>query len=175
MPVYCSGRCRTAAHRDRTRLPAEMTSRRRWVRRTEDKRPVQTDGRPASVTDPATWAHHRPAADSRHGAGLGYVLAEGDGIVCIDLDHCLSPDGELADWAAEILDHCPATYTEISPSGRGLHVWGRGRVGRGRRIRRSDGAEIEIYGQGRYIALGRRYGDAPPVLADLSEVIASVT
>jgi primase-polymerase (primpol)-like protein len=152
-----------------------MTSRRRWVRRTEDKRPIRADdGTSASVADPSTWTHHRPAADSRHGVGLGYVLAEGDGVVCIDLDHCLSPDGELADWAAEILGRCPPTYTEVSPSGTGLHLWGRGCVERGRRIRRSDGAEIEIYGQGRYIAMGGRWRSAPLELADLTAVLAEL-
>ena len=38
---------------------------------------------------------------SKAGVGVGYVLAEGDGIVCIDLDHCLD-DGKLAPWARTI-------------------------------------------------------------------------
>ena len=44
-----------------------------------------------------------------------------------------------------------------------------------RRIRREDGANIEVYGTGRYIAVtGRPYRNAPNTLADLSGVVASV-
>lgn len=176
MPRFCSTRCRVAAHRARraeAALPAELTGRERWVRRDERKAPRTVEGGFASVSDPATWSAHREAAASKAGVGLGYMLAEGDGIVCIDLDHCLE-GGQLATWAREVLDRCPASYTEVSPSGDGLHIWGRGELERGRRIRR-DGAAIEVYGQGRYVAMtGRRFEDSPARLADLSEVVASL-
>jgi primase-polymerase (primpol)-like protein len=172
--VTCSDRCRQARSRARRAIPAELRTRKRWVRRSADKVPLRADtGRAASSTDPATWAGHAAAAASPHGAGLGYVLADGDGVVCLDLDHCLDGD-QLAPWAARILDACPPTYTEVSPSGTGLHIWGRGHIARGRRIRRTDGACIEVYGSGRYIALGERYGQAPLVLADLTEVVDSL-
>lgn len=171
--VYCSPRCRVAAHRARRTdgpIPAEIRARDRWVRRSPGKAPLRADtGHAASVTDPSTWTTHRAAAASPHGAGLGFVL-DGDGLVCIDLDHCLDGD-QVADWAAAILKDCPPTYIEISPSGTGLHIWGNGHLDRGRRIRRADGAHIEVYGAGRYIALGRPYGNVPAELADLSEVI----
>jgi primase-polymerase (primpol)-like protein len=175
--TYCSPRCRTAAYRARRTegtIPAEMRARDRWVRRSRSKAPLRADtGQGASVTDPADWTTHRAAAASPHGAGLGFVL-DGDGLVCIDLDHCLDGD-QIADWAAAILQDCPPTYTEISPSGTGLHLWGLGHLDHGRRIRRPDGAAIEIYGTGRYIALGYRHQDAPAELADLTEVINALT
>lgn len=176
MPRFCSTRCRVAAHRARraeSALPAEMTRRRRWVRRDERKAPRTLTGGFASVTAPNSWSAHSEAAVSAVGVGVGYVLAEGDGVVCIDLDHCLA-DGELEPWARAILARCPATFTEISPGGEGLHVWGRGELKRGRRMRR-DGAAVEVYGQDRYVAVtGRRFESAPLVLADLSEVVASL-
>ena len=177
VPRFCSTRCRVAAHRARhsvLSLPVELTGRRRWVRRDGRKAPRTVDGGFASVTAPATWSEHAEAAASKAGVGVGYVLAEGDGIVCIDLDHCLD-DGKLAPWARTILDRCPPSFTEVSPGGDGLHVWGLGELERGRRIRR-DGAAIEVYGQGRYVAMtGRRFENAPLELADLSEVVASLT
>jgi len=148
------------------------------VRRAETKEPLRADCPVAlaSVRAPSTWSSYREAAASSHGVGLGYVLAEGDGIVCIDLDHCIDASGRLAPWARRLLERCPTTFVEVSPGGRGLHIWGRGELTRGRKIRRADGAHIEVYGQGRYIAMsGRRYGDAPQTLADLSEVVASLT
>jgi primase-polymerase (primpol)-like protein len=101
--------------------------------------------------------------------GPGFVL-DGTGVVCIDLDHCLRK-GRPVRWAREILDRCPATYVEVSPSGTGLHIWGLGTLARGRKYRRG----VEAYGTGRYIAVtAARFGDAPLSLADLSEVLASL-
>ena len=169
---FCSNRCRVAAYRARRRVPAELTSRDRWVRRAADKCPLTVDGRAASSTNPATWSSYRQARDSDAGVGLGFVL-NGDGVVCVDLDHCLS-DGVVAPWARRILDVMPDTYVEVSPSGDGLHVFGFGRVDRGRRVR-VDGGYVEVYGQGRYIAVtGNRFGSAPCRLADVSEAIASL-
>src|SRR5690606_42031046 len=96
---YCSGRCRTAAHRARRRVPSEMTSRDRWVRRSARKMPLTCDGKAASSTDPATWCSYRDAVRSRAGAGLGFVLA-GEGIACVDLDHCL--DGRSEEHTSEL-------------------------------------------------------------------------
>ena len=169
---FCSGRCRTAAHRARRRVPAEMTSRDRWVRRTARKVPVTCDGEVASSTDQATWCSYRDAVRSRTGVGLGFVLA-GDGIACVDLDHCLT-DGRVEPWAREILDRFPATYVEVSPSGDGLHVFGRATVARGRRIR-VNGGQVEVYDRGRYMTVTRdRFGDSPSTLADISGAVASL-
>lgn len=130
--------------------------------------PVTAEGRAASSTDPATWCSAADARRSKVGDGLGFVL-DGDGIVCLDLDHCLV-DGELAGRAAEILAMCPDTFVEVSPSGDGLHVWGWGNVPEGRKL---DGCEV--YGTGRYITVtGDRWKGSPAALADLSEVIASL-
>lgn len=170
---FCSTRCRVAAHRAERALPRELTSRDRWVRRSARKMPLTAKGRAASSTDPGTWCSYRDAKASKVGAGLGFVL-NGDGIVCVDLDHCVDDRGRVAGWAQRILDDLPATYVELSPSGRGLHIFGYGRVERGRRVRRGDIA-VEVYGQGRYIAMtGRRHADAPARLANVSEALASL-
>ncbi|MEV6684462.1 bifunctional DNA primase/polymerase [Streptomyces sp. NPDC051130] len=174
----CSPRCRKAVSRAKARnpLPEELRTRDRWVRRAADKRPLTVAGMAASSTDPRTWSTHKDAADSSAGAGLGFVLSDEDDIVCLDLDHCLNPlTGQLAPWAASILRDAGTTYVEVSPSGDGLHIWGRAPVRQGRRIRRPDGTAVEIYGCGRYIAMtGRRHGNAPSVLADLSAVVSKV-
>lgn len=169
IPRFCSTRCRVAAHRA-SRLPGELTSRHRWVRRA-GKRPIQVDGRAASSTNPITWARYEAAARSKAGSGLGFVL--GDGVGCIDLDDCIK-GGELAPWAAEILAVCPSTYVEVSMSGEGLHVFGLLPEGRGRVLRRG-GRSVEVYSAGRYIAVtGVRWGKCSSKLADLSEVVATL-
>lgn len=175
---FCSTRCRMASHRaaKKNALPLELTTRDRWVRRAANKVPLTTGDMPASSTDPRTWSSHKDAASSSAGVGLGFVLSGVDDIVCIDLDHCLNPlTGRLAPWVAAILRDAGATYVEVSPSGDGLHIWGRADVRQGRRIRRPDGTAVEIYGTGRYIAMtGRRHGSCPSILADLSAVVTKL-
>lgn len=175
--VTCSPRCRKARSRAKSTLPDELTTRDRWVRRSATKVPLTSVGMAASSTDPRTWSTHKDAAASTAGVGLGFVLSDVDDVVCIDLDHCLNPlTGRLAPWAVAIVRDAGTTYVEVSPSGDGLHIWGRADVRQGRRIRRPDGTAVEIYGTGRYITMtGRRHGSCPSILADLSAVITKLT
>lgn len=178
IPRFCSTKCRVASHRAKaTTLPVELTTRDRWVRRSATKVPLTTGGMPASSTDPRTWSSYTDATGSTDGVGTGFVLSDVDDIVCIDLDHAMSPlTGRIEPWAAAILRDAGATYVEVSPSGAGFHIWGRADVRQGRRIRRPDGTAVEVYGQGRYITVtGRRHGSCPSVLADLSAVVARLT
>ncbi|MEU3289908.1 bifunctional DNA primase/polymerase [Streptomyces longwoodensis] len=169
---FCRPACRAAAHRAARSIPAELTRRPRWVRRTARKVPLTIDGATASSTDPATWSRYRDAARSAAGAGLGFVL-DGDGVVCLDLDHALV-DGELLPWAQRIVDAAGATWVEVSASGTGLHVWGRGSLTTGRRIPVGSGS-VELYGTGRYIAVtGDTWGGTPRRLGDLQHVIDSL-
>ncbi|MEW2488785.1 bifunctional DNA primase/polymerase [Streptomyces sp. NPDC048411] len=173
----CSPRCRKALYRasKKDTLPAELTCRARWVRRSATKVPLTTAGRAASSTDPRTWSSYKEASKSRAGVGLGFVL-NGDGIVCLDLDHAIAIDGSLKPWAADIVRTAGATYAEISPSGDGLHIFGYADVRHGRRIRRSGGYAVEIYGTGRYLAMtGDRFRDAPSALADISVLVDKLT
>ncbi|MGJ9372255.1 hypothetical protein [Nesterenkonia sp. CF4.4] len=121
-------------------------------------------GRSASVTKPESWARYSEALHSEAGVGLGFML--GGGFACIDLDHCFE-DGILLPWAAEVVAANPDTFTEISMSGEGLHIFGMLDEAKGDKIR--DGRNIEVYSRERYIALtGNRFNRAPLKLAPLS-------
>lgn len=129
-----------------------MTRRRRWVRHDEFKAPWTVHGWRASVNKPQTWTHYQRAVDSEVGVGLGFVL--GDGIGCIDLDHCIDEDGRIAHWAQVYMDGWSqqAIMIEKSRSGRGVHIFVWMEETRGRKIRR-PGQSIEIYSWRRYIAV----------------------
>ena len=174
---YCSNACKQRAYRARKpKLPAELVKRDRWVlwkpvRRAGryTKMPVQVDGSPASSTDPATWVAHSKVARAER---RGFVL--GDGIGCIDLDHCLV-DGVPTPAAAAYLAQLPSTYIEVSPSGDGLHVWGLLPAGRGR-VRKINGLHVEEYSAGRYITVtGNPFTDSVPHLADLSSSLGLIS
>lgn len=180
---YCDGTCRVAALRERRRvaklepvatppepaspaLPSALTRQARWVRRSATKRPLTASGTPARSNDPSTWTTYENATASTAGDGLGFVL-NGDGIICVDIDHCLT-DGVLSADAEAFLATLPATYIEISPSGTGLHVWGRGMVLTARRFRHTP-MQGEVIGSRKYATVtGRAFRDAPPVLANIS-------
>ncbi|MBB2956798.1 bifunctional DNA primase/polymerase [Pseudoclavibacter helvolus] len=167
---FCTTKCRVYHHRNRAKLPAELTEQPRWVRWKPvlrrgkvTKVPLRLDGSAASSTDASTWSSHADAAGATTGSGVGFVL--GLGIGCIDLDHCLDGD-VVAPWAQRILDANPSTYVEVSVSGTGLHVFGLLEEAPGRKIR--DGRNVEVYSRGRYIVVtGQRHGSAPRTLAPL--------
>ncbi|MFR9767067.1 bifunctional DNA primase/polymerase [Nocardia sp. SC052] len=171
-PRFCSNACRQAAYRDRQVLPAELRTRDRWVMWKQAYRgglptkvPIQPTGKAASSTDAETWS---PWSRVKPAARKGFVL--GAGIGCLDLDHCLV-DGVPTPAAARFLAKLPPTYVEVSPSGTGLHVWGRLPEGRGRRYVTDDGLKVERYSVGRYITVTERPAPCSVRrLADLSEL-----
>lgn len=101
--------------------------------------------------DPGTWSTYAEARASTVGVGLGIVL--GDGLGCIDLDHCIT-DGELAPWAQTIVDEhrADAVLIERSMSGAGLHIFLPMPEGPGRCVRNGV-VSVETYSRGRYIAV----------------------
>lgn len=102
----------------------------------------------ASATDPTTWTTYEAAKAT--GQPLGFVL--GDGIGCIDLDHCLDEHGIPNGATRELLAYYADSYVEVSPSGRGLHIWGTAAERRGFK-RTWKGQTIEFYSTGRYITI----------------------
>jgi AAA domain len=67
----------------------------------------------------------------------------------IDLDHCRNPaTGALEPWAQHIVNAL-ASYTEVSPSGRGVHLYVKGRLaGKGHKC-----GPIELYDRERYFTV----------------------
>jgi len=118
-------------------------------------------GGKASSTDPSTWGTYSEAVEARrvYGyAGIGFVFTTGDPYCGVDLDGCVDPEsGEVEPWAQELVDELDS-YTEISPSGRGLHVICRGELPPGR----NRVGPIEMYESGRYFTVtGRRLRGTP--------------
>jgi primase-polymerase (primpol)-like protein len=135
--------------------------------RHKDKVPMRTDGRFASVNDPSSWADFAAASASKTGEGIGFVLTAGDGIVVVDLDYAVE-GARVLPWAQRIVDQLPPTYMERGRSGAGLHLWFRGAVPVGRRIRKGELA-VEVYSDRRYIIVGDRVPGAPLSLAELPD------
>jgi hypothetical protein len=129
--------------------------------------------RRGSSTDPTTWASFddacdayaalvgRPDATRGPVAGIGCVLTREAGISCIDLDRVVAADGRLDTRAATLVERCDS-WTEVSPSGTGVHVFVRGTAARALK-----GDQIEVYSEARYICTtGHRWPGTPDTLHD---------
>lgn len=161
-------------------IPPALRARPQWlVWRLEDRK-----GKPSKVpysarsgslgksNDPATWCDfNRAGQAARRGDydGVGFAFAAGDGIFGVDLDKCISDEGELEPWANEVLERFLDTYIEISPSMRGLRIFGYGaptRCGKG-----TDEKRIELYDHTspRYLTVtGSHWIGSAPDLVDCS-------
>lgn len=173
----------------RANFPADLRSLRQWVfwnlehpegKKKPTKVPYSSRGSKAKTTVPETWSSLEDALAARLHAvpgGVGFVFA-GNGQVGIDLDHCRDRDaGAIAPWAKAILDAL-SSYSEVSPSGTGVHVLVRGALsgaGRKRHVR-AEGAHpeaaVEVYDRGRYFTVtGRRLPEYPAALDDRQEAV----
>lgn len=147
------------------RVPVELTSRKQWVvwkAVPSKKKPGKFTKVPynpvtkkkASSTRPGDWATFDEVSDAYifegQYAGIGFVFAPGDDIVGIDLDHCFDESGELTDDALLTVNTMDS-YTERSPSGKGLHIICRGRLPGSGHCDNRNGREI--YSQGRFFTI----------------------
>jgi len=110
-------------------VPKELRNRAQWLLWSAGsdppKRPLTAEGYGASWNDPSEWMEFDEAlelAKTDEFDGVGFVIAEGDPYVGLDLDGCLrEPFQEKPkDWLPSLADF-EGTYVEYSQSGIGLH------------------------------------------------------
>ena len=103
-------------------------------------------GKRASVTDPTTWTSFDEAtAAAQNFNGIGFVLTENDPFSCIDLD---VEEGKQPTAEQQAIYKEFDSYAELSPSGRGSHVWIKGKVPTGKKQ-----GNVEIYPSGRFMTV----------------------
>src|ERR1019366_9620359 len=149
-------------------IPLEMTHIPSWiVYRLEQRDGKDTKvpysprtGHRASVTDPSHWASYSEALTAHQSGqfnGIGFVFSANDPYSGFTLD---DPKGDLSsiERAQLILNTFSNTYSEVSPSGKGIHIIVRGKIaGDGRRR-----GGIEVYSKERYFTMtGATYNNAP--------------
>ena len=143
-----------------------------------------TTGSNAKADTPTTWGTFDEAiswaikdAQSKgvqvgQAGGVGFEFGEPSGIMGIDLDAVILKDGTLKSFAADIVETLNS-YTEFSPSGRGLHILCKidvplSAIGSNRR---NDDIGLEMYDTGRFFTVtGQIYGE-PRAIINASEEI----
>jgi putative DNA primase/helicase len=138
----------------------ELSAFKQWLVHRADKIPLRaSDFALASATNPADWstfAEAQSACERSQGLGLGFVLTEAAGLSCIDLD--ASEDPSVIASQTEIYEAFDS-YTERSPSGKGAHIWVKGKVASGKRL---ASKKLEVYSRARYMTVTFDvFNDAP--------------
>lgn len=143
-----------------------------------DKRPINPhDGTGAKANDPATWGTYDEAMNFAMRQGLiagksgGVGFEFGGGYCGIDLDDVVLDDGMLKEFALEIVE-VMSSYTEYSPSHKGLHILCKLSVSMsefGTR-RRNDEIGLEMYDSGRFFTVtGEVFGDGAKPIENRTE------
>lgn len=148
----------------------EMRNCRNWVgyRLTprengkNSKMPVNPhDGTNAKANDPATWGTYYEASQAVQKYnlnGVGFEFgAQFQGYIGVDLDDVILENGNLKPFAQEIVDTLDS-YTEASPSGKGIHIicksqtgmesWGYSKLSH-----RDDNIGLEMYDSKRFFTI----------------------
>jgi hypothetical protein len=141
-------------------VPAELRGIARWVGwKARPKPNGKLDKLPCSphtgsvgdAHDPASWGSFAQAVTAMRRYrldGIGIVLTGEDSLVGVDLDGCIDDAGIVAPWAQEIIAELDS-YTERSPSGRGLRLFAFGGLPPGRH----KVGDLEVYDDARFLTV----------------------
>lgn len=101
------------------------------------------------TSEPDSWSSYE---DVKHLGKKGYLPTRDDLICVIDLDGCRDPEtGEIAAWAWKIIKSI-CSYTEVSPSGTGVHIIVYAIKPEDAKSRFNlEGHKVEVYDSGQYI------------------------
>ena len=137
---------------------------------------VKTD-KLAKTTDSSTWANYKTAVKAYQNGeydGIGFVFSASDPFCGVDLDDCRDPETEKIDqWAKYVIKKLHS-YTEVSPSGTGIHIIVKAELPLGGNKtgnlpvdwKAPEGAEIEMYDQKRYFTMTLHKLEGVPAQAE---------
>lgn len=154
----------------RANIPIELQSFNQWVcwRAEENtKIPYQINGKLANVNDPNTYSSFDAVCSNiAKYTGIGFVFTNDDPYTFIDLDATTVP----ADLERQLkIFREFDSYSEISPSGKGLHIICKGSIPQGRRRN-----HIEIYSSGRYATMTGNIYNQHSVIKDCPQLVMSL-
>ena len=140
-------------------IPEELKACNQWVmyrlmKKPEkvkpDRVPMRANFSNASVTNPKTWCSFDDAVSAlkkKNFNGIGFVFTGEDPYCGIDMDSCVNPKTNIIEsWAKDWIDKF-ASYTELSPSGTGVHIIVKGKLLSEKGKKKED---YEIYDRKRF-------------------------
>ncbi len=160
-------------------IPDELKRQKTWVGyvlkpngKRSDKIPMNVmTGKPAKSNDPETWTDFETAEGlsvQRGYSGIGFMFQPP--YVGVDLDHCIK-DSVIAPHALAILKSLNS-YSELSPSGTGIHIICKGEIKQARKVSKIG---LEIYTKGRFFTVtGNRLNDYPAEIASRTDELKKI-
>jgi putative DNA primase/helicase len=156
-------------------VPRWVLWRYQWAGEKWAKMPINQLGRRIDVHQAENQRAFRTVLEQHRtgcGDGVGFVITAGDGFIGIDLDDCFEENRQLQPWAQEIIRRA-GTYAEVSPSGRGIRIIGRGTKPKWAGSRKTvEGRHVEIYDARQYVTVtGRHLEGTPTEVLDTQELV----
>lgn len=150
-------------------FPQELTSKNQWLvwkfeKYEGDKKPRKVPyyvsgkkrfGKQGDESDLASLSDYERASamvDFGQYDGLGFALLPNDDLIGIDIDH--NADPELTKKLITGLN----SYTEVSPSGNGYHIWVNGNT----RTFKDNNVGIEVFCNAQFLTMTGRRVDGTP-------------
>ena len=170
-------------------VPAELKARRQWViwrailAEGAVTKPPFNPNNPAymaDVKDPSTWGTFEDAVRVYTNnpsliSGIGFVFTDGDEYFGMDIDDEKKVKPEHLEtrrrFVSQIMSEVD-TYTELSPSGQGVHMIGKGKLPVAGK--RSTAMQVEIYCSGRYFTITGEIVNQKTEIKDQQEFLISV-
>src|SRR5437879_9159262 len=155
----------------------DLKSLPQWVCYTfPDKKPINPHtGYGADCNDPTSWGTYNQArfAWKKHNyPGIGFEFIREQGLAGIDLDKCII-DGEISESAQKIILRLNS-YTEVSPSGKGIHIWVRGNIPTNLKAD-GDNLGVEMYDHQRYFTVtGKHISGTSETIEDRQEELLAL-
>lgn len=160
--------------------PAELRDRQQWLLWRFEPNPKKPEGKKLKVPyyvsgkrrvgtqgdeEDRRWLTNYQAAIDMATRGLGkfdgvgFAFLPGDGLIGIDLDNMIDlATGEISERGREIIKAC-GSYTEYSPSKKGVHIFVRGQVDKSFK---SNEIGVEVFCGAQYFTFtGEHYAGTP--------------
>ncbi len=172
------------ATRLREHLPAQMRTLVQWLLWRSEADPKRAD-KPRKVPYYANGSRRRGTQGDAHDRarlvdleaalarlmqggfdGIGFAFLPGDGLIGIDIDGAIdATTGEVSARCQAIIDAC-ASYTELSPSGRGVHIIVAGTT----QTFKDNRIGLEVFCERQFFTCtGRPWPGAPSSVASIDE------
>lgn len=159
-------------------FPEDLLSREQWIcweleydesrekHKKTPKAPWNHGTEPASATDPDNWTDYETAAkyaEMMPGSsnwGVGFSFDASGPFTGIDLDDCRDPDtGDIDSWAWDVIETADS-FSQISTSGTGVHVFVRATRGSGLK---NEEEGVELYDRNRFFAMTGDHLESTPL------------
>lgn len=142
-------------------IPKKLKSQKQWVCwQLQDREgkaakvPVNPEtGAPASTDNSDTWSSYATAImyhskNKNTTDGIGFVFTKTDPFAGVDLDDCLTETDGIEQTADQIVSQIDS-YTEVSPSGTGLHIIAEAKLPEGA----NRSGSLELYDKKRFFTV----------------------